>query len=147
MHAPEMNGSPMPIIVGAPRSGTTLLRFMLDAHPVLAIPPETGFLASVAAQTDAISPIDLHHTVTNITPTFPDGTTSESMLKFTSLVCARSIRFPLETASGNSTGCMWQSRVRSGTVTRLRCIASICKQFRRCFQRRTSFTSFATGAT
>jgi hypothetical protein len=35
---------PMPVIVGAPRSGTTLLRFMLDAHPDLAIPPETGFL-------------------------------------------------------------------------------------------------------
>jgi len=35
----------MPIIVGAPRSGTTLLRFILDAHPDLAIPPETGFLA------------------------------------------------------------------------------------------------------
>jgi hypothetical protein len=34
----------MPVIVGAPRSGTTLLRFMLDAHPELAIPPETGFL-------------------------------------------------------------------------------------------------------
>jgi hypothetical protein len=34
----------MPIIVGAPRSGTTLLRFMLDSHPELAIPPETGFL-------------------------------------------------------------------------------------------------------
>jgi hypothetical protein len=35
---------PMPIIVGSPRSGTTLLRFMLDAHSELAIPPETGFL-------------------------------------------------------------------------------------------------------
>jgi hypothetical protein len=34
----------MPMIVGAPRSGTTLLRFMLDAHPELAIPPETGFV-------------------------------------------------------------------------------------------------------
>lgn len=34
----------MPIIVGAPRSGTTLLRFMLDSHSKLAIPPETGFL-------------------------------------------------------------------------------------------------------
>jgi len=34
----------MPIIVGSPRSGTTLLRFMLDSHPNLAIPPETGFL-------------------------------------------------------------------------------------------------------
>lgn len=35
----------MPVVVGAPRSGTTLLRFMLDAHSSLAIPPETGFLA------------------------------------------------------------------------------------------------------
>ena len=34
----------MPVIVGSPRSGTTLLRFMLDAHSGLAIPPETGFL-------------------------------------------------------------------------------------------------------
>jgi hypothetical protein len=37
--------TPMPIIVGVPRSGTTLLRFMLDSHPSLSIPPETGFLA------------------------------------------------------------------------------------------------------
>jgi hypothetical protein len=36
---------PMPVVIGAPRSGTTLLRFMLDSHPELAIPPETGFLA------------------------------------------------------------------------------------------------------
>lgn len=37
--------APMPMIVGVPRSGTTLLRFMLDSHPLVAIPPETGFLA------------------------------------------------------------------------------------------------------
>ena len=43
------NRSPMPVIVGAPRSGTTLLRLMLDAHPDLAIPPETSFVAAVAA--------------------------------------------------------------------------------------------------
>ena len=30
-------------IVGSPRSGTTLLRVMLDAHPALAVPPETHF--------------------------------------------------------------------------------------------------------
>jgi hypothetical protein len=35
----------MPVVVGAPRSGTTLLRLMLDSHPELAIPPETSFLA------------------------------------------------------------------------------------------------------
>jgi len=40
---------PLPVIVGVPRSGTTLLRLMLDAHPALAIPPETGFLPRLAA--------------------------------------------------------------------------------------------------
>ena len=40
--------APAPFIVGVPRSGTTLLRFMLDAHPDLAIPPETGFVPHVA---------------------------------------------------------------------------------------------------
>jgi hypothetical protein len=38
---------PAPFIVGVGRSGTTLLRMMLDAHPDLAIPPETGFLPEV----------------------------------------------------------------------------------------------------
>jgi len=39
-----LHSAAMPIIIGAPRSGTTLLRLMLDSHPHLAIPPETGFL-------------------------------------------------------------------------------------------------------
>jgi hypothetical protein len=39
---------PMPVIVGVPRSGTTLLRMMIDAHPDVAIPPETGFLPALA---------------------------------------------------------------------------------------------------
>lgn len=43
----------MPIIVGSPRSGTTLLRFMLDAHPELAIPPETGFVAGCSQITSS----------------------------------------------------------------------------------------------
>lgn len=46
----------MPFIVGVPRSGTTLLRFMLDAHPDLAIPPETGFLALGRALGDDADP-------------------------------------------------------------------------------------------
>jgi hypothetical protein len=37
-------GPPAPFVVGVGRSGTTLLRLMLDAHPELAIPPETHFL-------------------------------------------------------------------------------------------------------
>lgn len=36
----------MPVIVGVPRSGTTLLRFMLNAHCQLAIPPENGFIGA-----------------------------------------------------------------------------------------------------
>src|SRR5919109_3312367 len=35
---------PAPFIVGVGRSGTTLLRLMLDAHPEMCIPPETGFI-------------------------------------------------------------------------------------------------------
>jgi len=38
-----------PFIVGVPRSGTTLLRMMLDAHPEVAIPQETHFLPSCVA--------------------------------------------------------------------------------------------------
>jgi hypothetical protein len=35
---------PAPFIVGVNRSGTTLLRLMLDSHPQLTIPPETHFV-------------------------------------------------------------------------------------------------------
>jgi hypothetical protein len=62
---------PMPIIVGAPRSGTTLLRFMLDAHSELAIPPETGFLAPIAEEADGMSCNDLHRLVTTYPLNFP----------------------------------------------------------------------------
>ena len=56
----------MPIIIGSPRSGTTLLRFMLDAHPDLAIPPETGFLVPCAERVgqEAVSREDFFQTVT-----------------------------------------------------------------------------------
>ena len=39
---------PAPFVVGVARSGTTLLRLMLDAHPELAIPPETHFIPTLA---------------------------------------------------------------------------------------------------
>lgn len=38
---------PAPFVVGVGRSGTTLLRLMLDAHSELAIPPETHFLPAL----------------------------------------------------------------------------------------------------
>lgn len=40
----EPDRAPVPFIVGVGRSGTTMLRLMLDAHPELAIPPETHFV-------------------------------------------------------------------------------------------------------
>ena len=39
---------PMPFVVGTGRCGTTLLRVMLDAHPLLAIPPESYFIPVAA---------------------------------------------------------------------------------------------------
>ena len=38
---------PAPFVVGATRSGSTLLRLMLDAHPEVAIPSETHFVPDV----------------------------------------------------------------------------------------------------
>jgi hypothetical protein len=63
----------MPIIVGVPRSGTTLLRFMLDSHPSLAIPPETGFLAALAnpAAPNQIDESELFRIVTGYPPDAP----------------------------------------------------------------------------
>jgi hypothetical protein len=40
----DANRTPVPFAVGMNRSGTTLLRMMLDAHPKLTIPPETHFV-------------------------------------------------------------------------------------------------------
>jgi hypothetical protein len=40
---------PFPVVVGCPRSGTSLLAVMLDSHPELAVPPETSFVGTLAA--------------------------------------------------------------------------------------------------
>ena len=62
----------MPIIVGAPRSGTTLLRFMIDAHPDVAIPPETGFLRPLSRMVGhQVERTRIIETVTEA-PTWPD---------------------------------------------------------------------------
>lgn len=69
----EPHRPPMPFIVGAPRSGTTLLRFMLDAHSDLAIPPETGFVvpcAELASQGGSLEQ-DLVETILHFPPDAP----------------------------------------------------------------------------
>ena len=38
---------PFPFLVGSERSGTTLFRLMLDAHPDMAIPPESYFIVDL----------------------------------------------------------------------------------------------------
>lgn len=42
---------PAPFIVGVTRSGTTLLRLMLDAHSEMAMPPETHFVPALIKAT------------------------------------------------------------------------------------------------
>jgi hypothetical protein len=54
---PEASGPPF-FIVGSARSGTTLLRMMLNAHPDVAVPPESRFVTELwtdAAEVDAAS--------------------------------------------------------------------------------------------
>lgn len=43
-------GELFPFIVGSARSGTTLIREMLDTHPRLAVPPESHFLVPIARE-------------------------------------------------------------------------------------------------
>ncbi len=59
-------GPPVPFIVGVTRSGTTLLRLMLDAHPDLAIPPETHFVPQLirTAKKRGVSCEEVHGVVT-----------------------------------------------------------------------------------
>jgi hypothetical protein len=46
-------GPPAPFVVASPRSGTTLLRMMLDAHPQIAVPFETHFVPELIAAVEA----------------------------------------------------------------------------------------------
>lgn len=59
-------GPPVPFVVGVGRSGTTLLRLMLDAHPDLAVPPETAFVPKLidAAREEGATPESLAEVLT-----------------------------------------------------------------------------------
>jgi hypothetical protein len=58
-------GPPAPFVVGATRSGTTLLRLMLDAHPDVGIPSETHFFHKLVKRSERtrISPELLADTI------------------------------------------------------------------------------------
>jgi hypothetical protein len=47
------------IVVGCPRSGTTMLQLMLHAHPRIAVPPETRFVLPVYQQRRSFGDLDL----------------------------------------------------------------------------------------
>lgn len=76
--------SPAPFIVGVARSGTTLLRLMLDSHPEVAIPPETYFLLPFLrgqAPVAGLTPERFRETVTGV-HTWPDlGISPESLAR------------------------------------------------------------------
>lgn len=44
----EPHRPPFPFLVGARRSGTTLVQAMCDSHPLMAVPPECGFVLALA---------------------------------------------------------------------------------------------------
>jgi sulfotransferase family protein len=61
--------APPIFVVGCPRSGTTLLRLMLDAHRELAIPPESHFISLVArvrGRYEQPSGFDADHMATDV---------------------------------------------------------------------------------
>ncbi len=49
---------PFPFLVGSERSGTTLFRLMLDAHPDLAVPPESYFIIDLYRRRKRYEPKD-----------------------------------------------------------------------------------------
>jgi hypothetical protein len=85
--AKAINHSVMPFVIGASRSGTTLLRMMLDSHPQMAIPPETGFLLAgpkLKAKGDQLRK-DFAHAIMNFPeemPAWPDFSISAEDLEY-----------------------------------------------------------------
>ena len=71
---------PTPFIVGVGRSGTTLLRMMLDSHPDLAIPPETHFLPELIKRRQTIDADDFLATLVNA-PVWGDFKLSADQLR------------------------------------------------------------------
>jgi hypothetical protein len=58
----SLSGEPGPpfFVVGSARSGTTLLRLMLNAHPDVAVPPESRFVTELYEQEEVDAEETLH---------------------------------------------------------------------------------------
>jgi Sulfotransferase family len=67
-----MAEAPAPFIVGVSRSGTTLLRLMLDAHPDLTIPFETHFVHKLAALDEAEVARDRFYEIATTSASWPN---------------------------------------------------------------------------
>lgn len=76
---------PAPFVVGVNRSGTTLLRMMLDAHPELTVPPETHFvpelIEAAAAESGKPAPQKLLATITSQREWGDFGLSEEELLE------------------------------------------------------------------
>jgi hypothetical protein len=86
--------TPSPIfIVGADRSGTTLLRLMLNAHPDVGIPRESWFLTDLMEAVSPLDPLDgrdLRRCIEIVTshPRFSEWSTTADELRSASLSVA-----------------------------------------------------------
>ncbi len=74
---------PAPFVVGVNRSGTTLMRMMLDAHPDLTMPPETHFVPELieVAESGSATPEALLATITKQREWGDFGLTEEQLLE------------------------------------------------------------------
>jgi hypothetical protein len=74
---------PAPFVVGVNRSGTTLMRMMLDAHPDLTMPPETHFVPELidVAEAGNATPEAFLATITKQREWGDFGLTEEQLLE------------------------------------------------------------------
>ncbi|MEH3118761.1 MAG: sulfotransferase [Methylorubrum populi] len=72
--------APMPFVVGVARSGTTLLRLLLDAHPDLAMTPETNWLGGALAALRPDAPADAFRKALTGAPNWGDMEIGEAAL-------------------------------------------------------------------
>ncbi len=87
---------PFPFIVGVGRSGTTLLRLMLDSHSRLSIPAETGFIPELLDQKTDLSKQEFIDIISG-SPNWPDialskGKVEEALKKIKPFTIPEGIR-------------------------------------------------------